>query len=65
MSEWQPIESAPKDGCPVLLTAVDQWPRVGLWAKSGYWLMVESQGGSVPYRPTHWMKLPANPEAHP
>jgi hypothetical protein len=60
MSEWQPIETAPKDGTDLLLW----WPY---WSKipvHGYWSLGEwaslsaiSEGDG----PTHWMPLPAPP----
>ena len=68
MSEWQPIETAPKDGTNILLTNGRQgvcgyW---GEWRQSAflrqrdnwcsYWLVQEC--GT---QPTHWMSLPEPP----
>jgi hypothetical protein len=62
--DWQPIETAPKDGTNILLG----WPTMVL---SGYWAdwrsrksWVTSRGEySDKYAPTHWMPLPDPPVA--
>lgn len=72
MGEWQPIDTAPMDGTPILLFA--QEPLIGFWAKSprpykfeGWtsgWETVGGQydAGFIPISaPTHWMPLPAPP----
>ena len=55
-AEWQPIETAPKDGRElILLLTPSNWPQV---AYSNTWW----QGGfSVENKPTHWMPLPKAP----
>ena len=72
MSEWQPIETAPKDGTPVLVAQPRD--KHGWWidvAENFYevdehldatdkWLGRESH--SVSCRPTHWMPLPEPPK---
>ncbi len=71
-SEWQPIETAPKDGTPVLLFAPDDVPQivVGYAYKHSsradvFWIYMDealaniSPGGADP---THWMPLPTPPE---
>lgn len=62
MSEWQAIDTAPKDDL-VLLSCVG-WPaaRGGKWPVKvgGYW----SGGWNVfgaSWKPTHWMPLPSPP----
>lgn len=60
--QWQPIETAPKDGSNILLYRKGRKPMVGAWWTSpggfaGYWLC---WGSGAP--PTHWaqiMELPA------
>lgn len=65
MSEWQPIESAPKDGTLVLCAAG------ALMASCMYrshmtpnWVLPGQNGWIWPFGkedPTHWMPLPAPP----
>ncbi|WP_336817245.1 hypothetical protein [Burkholderia gladioli] len=59
-SEWQPIETAPKDGSPVLLIATRHsmlYPHpeviVGYW-RSGWW-----SGPSALSHVTNWMPAPS------
>jgi hypothetical protein len=74
MSEWQPIDTAPKDGTRIIL-----WLPVEDVAISGFWEWVEPEridGHQLysgfydwfvdndyvifdsEYRPTHWMPMP-------
>jgi hypothetical protein len=66
MTDWRPIETAPKDGTRVLLYQVDS--PIGahkIWiqycnAKWGeYWL---SSDESLRMEPSHWMPLPPPPK---
>jgi len=58
VSEWQPIETAPKDGTRVLLGFM------GGTVLSGSWRHGWAADGSLQndLRPTHWQPLP-NPPA--
>lgn len=75
MMEWQPIDTAPKDG----RTVICYWPSkdadndVGLvgepivgvarWIKPGHQFREHwaFEGKWTPYDPTHWMPLPPPP----
>lgn len=64
--EWQPIETAPKDGTEVLLWIDDdeESPRKGHWEPR--LSLNRPHKWSVAYgwcedKPTHWMPLPAPP----
>lgn len=73
--DWQPIETAPKDGTEVLLTGFyrngdtaeitqSRWRAVGRWfggIPTG-WLIANSD---VWRHVTHWQPLPAPPESKP
>lgn len=70
MSEWQPIETAPKDGTRVLLGRAE-WVEIGRWlansrayrgAPLGTWMDDADNGGPEGHDwPTHWMPLPPPP----
>ena len=71
--DWQPIETAPKDGTSILLliedVAIEGYWEVPTYASGKpYWYVpsVSSHGcGCCPSdneEPTHWMPLPAKPE---
>ncbi len=75
--EWQPIETAPKDGrIPLLMSDPVMGVILGRW-DDGYddegnlcaepcWLFAEAypDGDSLfECEPTHWMPLPSKPEA--
>lgn len=79
MSEWQPIETAPRDGTPVLVFIPAPYPEhddpkmataVYFGRKWGWevWCLPAEWDGQVVDKslvdaPTHWMPLPAPPEA--
>jgi hypothetical protein len=66
--EWQPIETAPRDGTPVLLYVPkhEGWEPfiVQGWYESGAfdrgWYEAASENWCKP-SPTHWMPLPPPP----
>lgn len=61
--DWQPIETAPKDGTEMLLFC--EWGPfyqfVGFWAQDSW--VEKGIGGAIMYPPqvTHWQPLPAAP----
>lgn len=58
---WQPIETAPRDGYPVMLTCRTPYkPFFGFYdSVDGAWF----ESGTYKCRaPTHWMPLPEPPE---
>jgi hypothetical protein len=66
MSDWQPIETAPKDGSNVLLSPAFERERVTV----GSWDLDDVGEGGQCWRclelserlePTHWMPLPSPP----
>ena len=64
MSEWQPIETAPKDGT-VILMADGLTMFCGIWLKSARgWVdgCRDADGELVAWNATHWMPLPAPPK---
>lgn len=72
MSQWQPIETAPKDGTSVLIHT--EGPGCGAavcffdteWGDEGWWMLDDGKLAlELPLRgadPTHWMPLPRGPK---
>lgn len=61
MSEWQPMETAPKDGTVVLgcdQKDSDYFPFSMRWEPTHEWGDPRWDGQ---YSPTHWMPLPEPP----
>jgi len=61
VSQWEPIETAPKDGTWVLIWC--GWvghPRSSAF-EHGSWQNLPWIANSKDYNPTHWMPLPAPP----
>lgn len=60
MTDWQPIETAPKDGTPVWLFSPEDNPQQFV----GSWESFEDQGwwGYAGTGVTHWMPLPEPPK---
>lgn len=65
--KWQPIETAPHDGTPVLVYVPVNRPTRRILAASLHdsreWYILS--GSVVLGQPTHWMPLPAPPEITP
>lgn len=77
MSEWQPIETAPKDGTHILLwfnvpasmfetnVAIGFWSDLADdWPEVEPWFMLECDSAPLTAfgaRATHWMPLPEPP----
>ena len=75
MTEWQPIETAPKDNTLVLLySKIDPDPDFSDFMGVGYWETYDLWHGPIPpkgpcwmwsideHLPTHWMHLPEPPQ---
>lgn len=63
MSEWMPIETAPKDGTVMLLAGVLDGPQD--WRiKLGYWYAdaVQWHIWGASWNPLHWQPLPLVPQ---
>jgi hypothetical protein len=70
MSEWQSIETAPKDGEHILLFGALKRDvvTIGFWyepERNWYGWYHPRAGMDGGLKPTHWMPLPAPPEAKP
>ena len=68
--EWQPIETAPKDG-EVFLTYWHDMPVFCAWVDDGFRVLMSVGGATphlvvhgnfAPFTPSHWMPLPTPPE---
>jgi len=73
VSEWQPIDTAPKDGTVILVFLLNFWTiscriTTAAWSSTeslratgdGEWL-VDAPAHHPPLTPTHWMPLPPPP----
>ncbi len=68
MMDWQPIETAPKDGSKFISAwrcGVSDWQNVSpdtyWWIREGKW--ISDSDGLI--EPTHWMPLPDPPARTP
>lgn len=61
MSQWHPIETAPRDGKPFLAYDGRAVAEV-YWAKPWAEFVYTLSGGTYGTRPTHWMPLPEAPK---
>lgn len=57
-SEWQPIETAPKDGKTIILVVEYGYVYTGIFHNDGYCQDLTGAG----LDPTHWMPLPQPPK---
>lgn len=67
-SDWQLIETAPKDGTRVLVawahrTVATPNPTIATSLREDGWASVTGGVWRGSYAPTHWMPLPAPPKA--
>lgn len=61
MSEWQTMETAPKDGRTVLTYVAGLgMGQMTLYFMDGYW-REQANGMGLKIDPTHWMPLPPSP----
>ena len=68
LSEWQPIETAPKDGTDILVMTgetmhVVRW--INIHGDFDYWAVDDNKHGPFTLRgkaPTNWMPLPEQPK---
>ena len=67
--QWQPIETAPKDGTAILSTwhslfkYQDKWFIQPVFFRDGIWLHLWDHDETLPLNPTHWQPLPSPPPA--
>jgi hypothetical protein len=62
---WQPIETAPKDGTGILVSAAGFCHAVEWQEEFDWWAVDDNKLGPFRLRgaaPTHWMHLPAAPK---
>lgn len=59
-ADWQPIESAPRDGTAILAIGFRTEPRVVSWRLDWGW---STKPGNYRFGPTRWMPLPEPPES--
>ena len=75
MSEWQTIDTAPKDGTKILVINGNKGGYGGACGESqeaysmgvakwykGTWVAIDCCDGVSTYKPTHWQPLPAPPK---
>jgi hypothetical protein len=59
---WQPIETAPKDGCEFVACNMNQGGVMQLVSWNGLHRFWQSKGEPVFMQATHWMPLPPPPQ---
>jgi len=60
---WQPIETAPKDGSPILVVANEVVQYIIVADYGSGWHSLADDEGIEDFNPTHWMPIPAAPIA--
>lgn len=67
MLDWKPIETAPKDGTPILVYDPNPWLdpysviTVSWDTQRKCWSEITGELYAI-YYPTHWMELPEKPK---
>lgn len=61
MSEWQPIETAPKDGTEVLVYAAEDHYITKAEFFDNHWRELSYEGYGQYLYPTYWMPIPDPP----
>lgn len=61
MTEWQPFETAPKDGTALLCWSEDEGSVDLIWFEPAWGRWIDETLERYPLAPTHWMPLPAPP----
>ena len=67
--EWQPIETAPKDGETAVLgyQSINEanWVIAPMYFNDGGWLLVAFHDANIEFEmhPTHWMPIPPPPNS--
>ena len=61
VSAWQPIETAPSDGTPILAYSTEGVVYVAWLTSSGWCFFQNFKNDRWCFDPTHWMKLPPLP----
>jgi len=71
--DWQPIETAPKDGTDILVCMTHslgvgddggtEWETIQWvdWQKEPYFWPIFRERVDIPFPPTHWQRLPPPP----
>jgi hypothetical protein len=65
MTNWQPIETAPKNHFPILTWSINQGQCVAFLDVTWSWRSSPNGNRPMRYKPTHWMPLPPPPPPEP
>ena len=61
-SQWQPIETAPRDGKRFLCATIIPNHRLVIAMRGVAGILLDEDCQPLPFPMTHWMPLPARPE---